>query len=443
MAYWEQFVRRIARQYQGRIHHWIIWNEPDVWDMDHPGSTWAGTEEDYYWLLRTAYLAIKDVDPSMQVHMAGLTYFWDQQHDRRQYLDRLLDVILADPEAPAHGYYFDAVVYHLYYKPLQAPEIIDEVQGILGGRGIMAKGIWINETNAPPSEDKQELPPQTPPFRVSLEEQSAFVIQEFCLAFAAGADRVGFYKMRNSVEYPEDVMPYGMLRADDSRRPVFYAYQVMTTYLRDFRAVQWERFGDVYAVTFDRGETTTTVLWNMNRLPTRFTVNAIAPRATLVDESGNTETLTATEGKYDIDLPGALCTQAADCFVGGAPRLLVEAGSPGARSGLMPVVAPTATPPSEETPETVITPTQTVAPASTPVPVPTQPAVPTPTPASVAMAEDASVAQPPQPLPTPLPAITPKSILTPARCLILGLVGLVVFTLTYGLQMAIWRRWKP
>ena len=443
MAYWEQFVQRIAQQYQGRIYHWIIWNEPDVWDMDHPGSTWAGTEVDYYWLLRTAYLAIKDVDPSMQVHMAGLTYFWDQQHDRRQYLDRLLDIILADPEAPAHGYYFDAVVYHLYYKPLQAPVIIGEVQGILGGRGIMAKGIWINETNAPPSEDEQEPPRQTPPFRVSLEEQSAFVIQEFCLAFAAGADRVEFNKMRNSAEYPEDVVPYGMLRADDSRRPVFDAYQVMTTYLRDFRAVQWERSGDVYAVTFDRGGTTTTVLWNMNRLPIRFTVNAIAPQATLVDESGNTETLTATEGEYAIDLPGALCTEAADCFVGGAPRLLVEAGSPGARSGLMPVVVPTPTPPSEETHEAVIIPTQTVVPASTAVPVPTQPATPTPTPTSVAIAEDASVAQPPQPLPTPLPPITLISILTPTRYLILGLVGLAVFTLAYGLQMAIWRRWKP
>jgi beta-glucosidase/6-phospho-beta-glucosidase/beta-galactosidase len=56
MFHWEAFVRRMAQHYRGRINHWIIWNEPDVWDQDHPGSTWAGSEEDYYRLLKTTYL---------------------------------------------------------------------------------------------------------------------------------------------------------------------------------------------------------------------------------------------------------------------------------------------------------------------------------------------------------------------------------------------------
>lgn len=449
MSYWEQFVRKMAQQYQGRIRHWIIWNEPDVWDLDHPGSTWAGTEEDYYRLLKTAYLAIKGVDLSLQVHMAGLTYFWDQEHGRRQYLGRLLDIITADPEAPAYGYYFDAVIYHLYFNPRQSLDIIGEVQGILGSYGVMAKEIWINETNAPPSDDPQEPFLATPRFRVSLEEQSAFVIQEFALAFAAGADRVEFYKLRNSADQLQVTEPYGLLRADDSRRPAFDAYKVVTTYLRDFRAVQWQRLGDVYAVTFDRGGTTTTVLWTMSLAPVSFTINAIAPQATLVDETGGTRTLSATNGAYVIELPPAVCTQGPGCFIGGAPRLLVEVGSPSDRPGLIPSQPPTPTPEAvEEGASVPITPTPTrLSPSPTPtsqpaltVILPTIVATSSPTPTPDTIASIPSARPSPQPTPTPLPPITPLTILTPARCLILIVVGLVVFTVTYGIQIGLWWR---
>jgi hypothetical protein len=459
MSYWEQFVRHMVRQYQGRIRHWIIWNEPDVWDQTHPGSTWEGTEEDYYRLLKTAYLAIKDVDPGMQVHMAGLTYFWDAEHGRRQYLDRLLDIIAADPEAPAHNNYFDAVVYHLYFKPRQSLDIMGEVQGILGAHGIMGKEIWINETNAPPSEDPQEPPGSAPRFRVSLEEQSAFVIQEFALAFAAGANRVEFYKLRNSAADVASIEPYGLLRGDDSRRPAFNAYKVVTTYLRDFRSVEWQHQNDVYAVTFDRGELTTTVLWAISRTPITFTVNAIAPQATLVDEQGNTQSLASEEGTYTIELPGAICTEVVDCFIGGAPRLLVEAGSPAGRPSLMPIARPTpqpaerapatSTPGAQPPPETpTLTPSPSPSPSAqpplgmlTPTPSPPPSATPVTTatrPAEVAQASRRVPSPPPEP--TPLPPITPLSIMTPTRCLILILVGLVVFTVTYGLQVALWWR---
>jgi hypothetical protein len=462
MAFWERFVRLVVQQYQGRIRHWVIWNEPDVWDATHPGSTWLGSEEDYFHLLKTAYLAIKDIDPTLQVHLAGLTYFWDQQHARRQYLDRLLDVILADPDAPAHGLYFDGVIYHLYYKPLQAPQIIGEIQSMLGGRGIMAKELWINETNAPPSQDAQEPPHGTPRFRVSLEEQSAFLIQEFSLAFASGANRVEFYKLRNSIEHPESVEPYGLLRGDDSRRPVFDAYRTLTTYLGGFRSAQWERFGNVHVVTFDRGDSTTTVLWTMGRTATRFTLNAIAPGATLVDEQGNAREVAASDGTYTLELPGASCTEGGDCFIGGAPRLLVEVGAPGARPGIIPLAlltptptspaVPTATPvlaPSSQPPTAAAEPTLFATPVTTPPAAPTATLPPSTTiaPSTPEAAEEAArqsepvvpMAQP-VPLPTPLPAVTPITILTPARCLVLGLVGLAVFIVTYGLQMSVIRR---
>jgi hypothetical protein len=333
MDAWSAFAKRMAQHYQGRIRHWIIWNEPDVWEAGHPGQTWAGSVEDYARLLKSAYLAIKGVDPGLQVHVAGLTYFWDWSHGRRQYLDRLLDILVADPASAADRYYFDAIVYHLYFKPLQASKVLSEARATLQKHGIQGKELWVNETNAPPSEDRQELPWSTPRYRVSLEEQAAFVLQEFSLAFAAGATRVEFYKLRNSSDHPESIEPYGLLRGDDTKRPAFPAFQVAATYLRDFRSASREQVGVVHAVTFDRGSATTTVLWTTGTKAIRARVRAAASAALLVNERGETRSIKAQSGVYVIDLPAATCTNRSECIIGGAPRLIVEQASPRVRKG--------------------------------------------------------------------------------------------------------------
>ncbi|MCU0500659.1 MAG: hypothetical protein MUC51_02630, partial [Anaerolineae bacterium] len=386
MDAWETFVRRMAQQYRGRIRQWVIWNEPDVWEPDHPGSTWLGNEADYARLLKTAYRAIKEVDRDAQVAMAGQTYFWDWTHGRRLYLDRLLDTLAADPEAVAGGFFFDVVPYHLYFNPTQAPQVIGEVKAALARHGIAGKEIWINETNAPPSDDPQEPPWSAPRYRISLDEQAAFVIQQFSQAFAAGASRVEIYKLRNSAEHPESIEPFGLLRADDSRRPAFDAYRTVTTYLRDFRGVVKQQLGDVVAFTFDRGGQTTTVLWTWGRTPARVRVKAIAPEGLLVDERGRASPIKAADGVYVIELPGAVCSAGPDCTpgVGGAPRLLVEAGAPAGRAALIPpptpASTPTRTPAPTATRTTTPSPAPTASPTLAPSPSPTAtPEAPTPT----------------------------------------------------------------
>jgi hypothetical protein len=376
MGRWRSFVMGMAQQYRGRINHWIIWNEPDVWMVDHPGSTWAGSVEDYYRLLKTAYVSIKDVDPTMQVTLAGLTYFWDQQHGRQPFLDRLLDVIAADPEAAAHGFYFDAAVYHLYFNPLQASQVIGLAQASLAAHGMAGKPIWINETNAPPADDAAELPWSAPRFRITTAEQAAFILQEFSLAFAAGASRVEVYKLRNSADHPESIEPFGLLRADDSRRPAFAAYQTATTYLAGFKTARLERQGSVYAVTFDRGDQTTTVLWTTGRVPVHVLIPAVGTDAKLVDETGAAQSIGAAGGAYAVALPAATC---ACGIIGGAPRLLVEMGSRAARSVFAgslaaapapaiaaPAVAVTSTLAASATPAAAVAPTSTITTSVTP-----------------------------------------------------------------------------
>jgi hypothetical protein len=335
MEAWANFTARLARQYHGRIHHWVIWNEPDVWDTTHPGNTWHGTVEDFFRLHKTAYLSIKAVDPTLEVHLPGLTYFWDWQYDREQYLVRLLRLITADPEAVAHNFYCDAVIYHLYYKPRLMLLVLQDVHRILEAHGLGDKPIWINETNAPPTDDPLEPPWAEPLFPVSLAEQSAFIIQAHALALTEGVTRIQVYKLRNSSEHPEDVEPFGLVRGDGSRRPAFAAYQVVTRYFAGFRRAELFQYGEIYVVTLDRGEESTTVLWSIDTVPRRFTLNAIADEALLVSESGLSRTLSAENGTYTVDLPAATCPYG-ECFIGGAPRLLVERGSPTERPGILP-----------------------------------------------------------------------------------------------------------
>ncbi len=459
LEYWGDFVFKIATQYQGRIKHWVIWHQPDVTDPASSNYTWNGTAEDYYRLLREAYLKIKAVDPAMQVHLAGLTYTWDRDRGQPQYLARLLDIIVTDPEAAQENHFFDGVSYHLYYNPGQILEILTDIRTILTGYGL-DKPIWLNETNAPPSADP--LISLQPPAgaSITLEEHSVFVIQSFALALAAGAERVAFNKLRDDLEQTGPFEPYGLLRADNSRRPAFDAYRVVTRHLARTRGAAWQQLGNIYVVTLERGSQTTTVLWNTDRNPATFLLSAIAPQAQLVDERGNEQTILANNGGYTLELPGAICSNGDNCFIGGAPRLVIETGSPAQRA---PLVVAAATP----TPTPLPAPTATPAPANppaeppptlTPIPSPIDPPTPFTDPAGSPAATGALEAPPPPPValpesvlevaeselgpptPTVVPAVTLSTVLKPGRLIWLFIVAIIVFTVSYGVQVIIWYR---
>jgi hypothetical protein len=477
---WGNFTKRMAQQYQGRIKHWIIWNQPDVWDAAHPGYTWQGSEVDYLELLKSAYSNIKVVDPAMEVHLAGLTYHWDAQHGREQFLSRLLALIAADPEAARYNYYFDAVSYHLYYNPLEMLNILGQIHSMLDTYRLGDKPIWVNEINAPPTDDPQEPPLGDPPLAVSGQEQAAFVIQAYALLIAGGADRVAFFKMRNSADHPESAAPTGLLRADDSRRAAFDAYRIVTGHFSGYEDYSWYQQDSIIVVTLDRGNQTTTVLWNTATQEAPFALNAIASQARLIDETGAEQTIAASNGSYKLTLPAATCS-AGWCFIGGAPRVLVEAGSPDQRASLIPLATntPTVTPLPTDTSSPTSTPTITPTPTATPL---TQSAAPAPqnTPIAIAAAEsipnsalqpetkvtpipNTNLLQPPtlnpqSPIPNPQPPTlnpqppTPNpqspipnpltAILTPDRVVILVVLGLILFTFFYFVQFRVWNSIK-
>lgn len=316
---WGQFVYRIVQRYKGQIDRWVIWNEPDVWDDDHPGKTWDGSVEDYVQLLKVAYQATKAANGNAKIHLSGTTYWWDVEHGRQLYFERLLNAIKNDPDAAANNYFFDVATLHLYFKPEQVYDVTMRYRRILNAHGMENKPLWINETNAPPSEDPQHPAPGLS-FSVTLDEQSYFIIQAWAMGLAAGAERISLYKLRDEQNLLPGVEPYGLLRKDNSLRPAFYTYRTVVTYLGEYQNATLTRQGNLRRVVVNRGgRGTTTVVWNLGLSAETMSVPATAPTALLVDPLGPVEMITAVNGQYSISLPPS---RGGD--IGGKPYMIVE-----------------------------------------------------------------------------------------------------------------------
>jgi hypothetical protein len=370
--HWANFVRKIVTRYAGRIDHWTIWNEPEI-SPESPDATWGGSIEDFIQLLRVAYLVAKQENPNTVIHLAGMSHWHNDL-----WFGQFLDLLAADPRAWASNLYFDVATLHLYHEPEKIYEITSLYYSQMRERGI-DKPIWIAETNAYLS-------------RVSEDEQAYFIFQAFALQIAAGAQRIGVYKMADTAtDSAADPEQFGLVRVGGSPRPAFTAYQLAATYLAGFRGGTWSRRDTISMVTVDRGAKTTTVLWTRSPAAQTVMVAARTTEALVVDAYGTALQKHPERGYYYIQLPGAKCAQSApDCAIGGAPVMLIEAAPPSA------ITAPLPASPTPSNLEDIPTPTHT--------PVPTLFIIPTITPT-------------PAPTHTPAPTFTPTPTATPTPTL--------------------------
>ncbi|MFO7540174.1 MAG: hypothetical protein R6X32_19200, partial [Chloroflexota bacterium] len=310
---WGNYVRQAVSRYNGRINHWVIWNEPDIADPSAPGHTWDGSIEDFFQLQRVAYLVAKETNPNATIHLAAFTHFWDPG-----YFNRFLDVVAADPAAADHNYYFDVATAHLYFQPNSIYTIIQSFYGAMGSHGIW-KPVWLMETNAPPIDDPA-WPVSNWTLSVTQDEQAAYIPQALASALAAGAQRIAIYKMKDTEgDRAANPEPFGLLRADGSRRPAYTTYQVAIGYMGGMTGVQRERWNEVGQIRLDQADKSTTVLFSRLPAPQWAEVTATAGTAVLVDMWGTRRTIMAQNGLFRVELPGALCTQPIGdyCMIGG------------------------------------------------------------------------------------------------------------------------------
>jgi hypothetical protein len=460
---WANYVRQSVAYYGPRgVNNWIIWNEPDIAPNVY-GHEFSGTPEDYYRLLKVAYIVIKQTDPNATVHLGGMTYWHDPG-----FLRRFLNIVVADPEAAANNYFFDVISLHIYFRPETIPTIVGNAYAVQQQLGINPmKSVWINETNARPSMDPQ-WPVTVQQFHLDLEQQAWYIPQAIALGFYAGAGRISLYKLVDINMAPGDES-WGLIRPYDfSRRPAFYAYKTTIQHLAGFTyPIQREMSANHYAFSFNRPQGVTRIVWARTTTPVTVDVPAAAASATLYSVTGEPMgEVTAVNGRYRINLQGARCHQG-ECLMGGPPVFVVEGGAslnlPTVTPGPPPAAAPSATPDGEagedgtavaqlpgNTPTATVelTPSPTSPPTETATPRPTRTPTVTPTPeitpslAAVTLEpEPAAVAlvAPTQPPPEPATVEQVAASAAPWTQMGFWLLGLGV-SLAFGLFIAFRRR---
>ncbi len=338
---WANFVRRTAAYYASRgVYRFIIWNEPDI-TPDTYGFAFEGTLDDYFQMLKVAYLAARQGNPQAQIHIAGMTYWHDVNAGRRLYLDRLLERILQDPAATANEYYFHAISLHVYFRTETVYSIVSEMRDLLARYDLSAKAIWINETNVSPNLDPLWLV-ERPQFQMDLEQQANFIVQAAGLGLAAGAERIAVYKLIDQ-GLPPGAEAFGLLRPDGSRRPAFYAWQTVIRQFSDVTAAQFAQSEHLDAVLLTHASgRQTLLLWARDDSPAQAQISATDDKAYLLDVYGNMRIVRPVDAVYSLALPGATCRGDAEgCPVGGAVWMLVQ---PAGSSSVQDTTADAATP---------------------------------------------------------------------------------------------------
>ena len=332
-----QFMLRLARTYKGRITTWVVWNEPDFL----PGEsgtwwTWSGNTADFYRLLKTAYRAVKAVDPSASVVFPATTYFADAVHGRELFLGRVLQEANKDPEAPPNGYFFDAVGVNLYCS-LDAVYRVHGIYSSILAQYQLQKPLWLTETNCPVYNDSTT--PEPASGRITTNEQSAFLIEAIALARAAGYERIGWYSMVDHDASSGILDRWGLLRADGSPRPAFLAFRLASEYLA--RPEVSARLAPLGNTTLDGWSVTRVifddfaqharvqVLWRTADGPATVNVEAAGSAARVIDPLGFGAAAKRSDNSWQVPLPPTRVPMPSDppgFQSNGYPVLLVETG---------------------------------------------------------------------------------------------------------------------
>jgi endo-1,4-beta-mannosidase len=118
---WARYVAAVVTRYKGDVHHWEVWNEPDLAEF------WNGTPAQYAALLAVTSSTIKQIDPTATIVLGGQAFQDLPGHPASE--------ILADADYPAAAN-FDIAALHYYLPPEQAPEHFEEFKTALSRFGI-------------------------------------------------------------------------------------------------------------------------------------------------------------------------------------------------------------------------------------------------------------------------------------------------------------------
>lgn len=355
--HWADFVYETVSRFKNRIKHWEIWNEPDFYPnaLHNWFGFWYGSPQQYYRLLKVAYLAAKYADAEATIIMGGMAYWPDQQQytgrPNFSFVPSVLDAAKSDPTGPANNHYFNAIAYHWYNRSSQMYDMVNQTRSMMAQKGFGSKPYWVNESGSPAWND-----PAKPPFggknekyfgSSTMTEQASYVIQAIAYGLAAGVDKILIFQLYDD----GNAEAFGLLRGDDSARPQYAAFRQAATYFRDITSISLSSQGAAHIVTaYTSTNKRVIAMWNNSGVAdTTVSISAQASSASLVTQptedyrDGRTEPIQPSGGQYRILLPKATCRLqdgSSDYIIGGLTYILVESGV----GGPTPTPSPTPTP---------------------------------------------------------------------------------------------------
>lgn len=153
---WSRFVFTTVRQYKASVHHWEIWNSPDVGFAPAAGQTcngsWCGTAAQYAQLLAVAYRAVKQADNNAVVLFGGVALAGDEWNPNFLY------DVLTDPDNPG-AINFDVMAFKVYGSQQEALRRINYVKQQLAFGNAAARPMWVTEFGYPSDVAKQTVQP--------------------------------------------------------------------------------------------------------------------------------------------------------------------------------------------------------------------------------------------------------------------------------------------
>jgi len=238
LADYGDFVEAVVRRYQGRIHHYQIWNEPNIYPEwgERPVSP-----EEYTELLKVGYTRVKEVCPDCVVLSGALAQtipLGPRDLNDFIFLQRMYDAGAGD--------YFDVLAmqgYGLWSGPTDRrmrPRVLNfsrplYLREIMVENGDAHKPIWITEMNwnAPPA----DLPDK--PFgSVTLEQQARYAVLAYQRAQREwpwlGVINTWFFKRASDAEQDQAMYYFRLVDPDFTPMPV---YEALKEYMHSVEAV--------------------------------------------------------------------------------------------------------------------------------------------------------------------------------------------------------------
>lgn len=230
------FVYEFVNHYKGQIHYIQIWNEPNIY------PEWGNQPVDparYVELLKLAYRAAKQADPSINVLCAPLAYTLGQAHPEpgKWIAMNDLDYLEGMYKAGAKDYFdiYSTNAFGFENPPEDPPDpAVLNFQRVVLQRQIMEKhgdaekAVWFNEfgwNSAPETMAADKLIWQ----RVSEADQAAYTVRALQLARRdwpwAGVFMIWYLRQVGNIPPDRADYYFRMVDVDFTPRPLYTAVQ--------------------------------------------------------------------------------------------------------------------------------------------------------------------------------------------------------------------------